>query len=299
MLPFLRIENPCLEPLENMNDVSGGKFCDLCSKKVLDLSGLNDSEILNIFQQNKGEKFCGIVSKKQLNHQFQPIISVSQNSISPRKTTFTKIAAGLALTASIVNSYPAQTAQSSNTEFATFSSSKPKKEKDKVDDGFFKLFGKVVSEDENKPISVNVSFITAQKVYTTKTNSDGSYFLEIPKEILKYESLIEFKPTNHTYERKLIIYTIKDLGKPQLIKLVNNGYSRQYGEITLGYIANEKSLVLLGGKQLDYKTFNKSISLYYDQYEIHYIPKEFVKFFTTKENIEDIFITSPNNNLSK
>lgn len=70
MKPFLRIEKPCEESLDKMHDLHDGKFCDLCSKKVLDLSNLNDFEILNIIQQNKGERFCGIVFNNQLNRSF-------------------------------------------------------------------------------------------------------------------------------------------------------------------------------------------------------------------------------------
>jgi hypothetical protein len=290
MKPYLRIEKPCEEPLENMHDVPGGKHCDLCSKKVLDLSNLNDTEILQILQENKGEKFCGIFFKNQLN---RPLHEERVISYRPRKATFSKIAAGLALTASIINSYPAQTTKPSIVKSAALKAPKSnsEKEKDKTNDGNFIISGKIISSNKGTPLSAKVNFVTVQKVYTTQTDKDGNYSLEIPKEILKYESLIEFAPFDYTYDRKLIIYKIEDLGKKQLIKLEYNGWDQVYGEVSLDApSATEKSLVIAEGKKLDYKLFNKSYFLYSTKYEVHYIPKEFVKFFTTKETINDIYI---------
>jgi hypothetical protein len=290
MKPYLRIEKPCEEPLENMRDVPGGKHCDLCSKKVLDLSNLNDTEILQILQENKGQKFCGIFFKNQLNRSLYEEKVISYRL---RKATFSKIAAGLALTASIINSYPAQTTQPSIVKSTALKAPKPnsEKEKDKTDDGNFIISGKIVTSDKGIPIPSKVSFITALKVYTTTTDSDGCYYLEVPKDILKYESLIEFAPFDYTYDRKLIIYKIEDLGKKQLIKLEYNGWNQVYGEVSLDApSATEKSLVIAEGKKLDYKLFNKSYFLYSNKYEVHYIPKEFVNFFTPKETINDIYI---------
>lgn len=54
--------------------------------------------------------------------------------------------------------------------------------------------------------------------------------------------------------------------------------------------ASEKSLVIVDGKRLDYKSFNSSYRLYSTRYDVHYIPREYVKFFTSKETIEEIYI---------
>ncbi|WBV61997.1 hypothetical protein PFY12_07720 [Chryseobacterium camelliae] len=292
MSPYLRIEKPCEEPLENMHDIPGGKHCDLCSKKVLDLSSLNDTEILKIIQKNNGEKFCGIFFKNQLNHSLQEERILS-NAL-PRKTTFSKAAAGLALTASIISSYPAQTTATAHSKEVMLSTSSKKNienEEPRKNSGNFVISGRIIDSDKKTPVPSEVSFITALKVYTTTTDKDGNYHLEVPKNILKYESLLEFRPTDYTYDQKLVIYTIENLGKKQLIKLENNGWDKMYGEISYGPpLATEKSLVIAEGKKLDYKLFNKSYSLYSNKYEVHYISKEFVKFFTPKETINDIYI---------
>lgn len=291
MRPHLRIEKPCEEPLENMHDAPDGKHCDLCSKKVLDLSNLKDTEILKIIQENKDEKFCGIFFKNQLNRPLQEEKILS--NVSPRKITFSKAAAGLALTASIIATYPAQSTATHSERIALSADSKRKTngEEPQKDNANFIISGKIIASKKGTPIPAEVSFITALKVYTTTTDKDGYYHLEIPKDILKYESLLEFSPNDYAYEKKLVIYTIENLCKKQLIKLDDNGWSKVYGEISFGPpLATEKSLVIAEGKKLDYKTFNKSHSLFPTKYEVHYIPKEFVKFFTPKETINDIYI---------
>ncbi|MET3537361.1 hypothetical protein [Chryseobacterium limigenitum] len=295
MKPFLRIEKPCEESLEKMHDLPDGKFCDLCSKKVLDLSNLNDSEILNIIQQNKGEKFCGIVFKNQINRSLQPKISFSQNHHS-RKTTFTKIAAGVILTASIFNSYPAQTKTVTKTEFV-FSKSKifkeNTKEEDKTGDGNMIISGKVLIKGTNKPgPQTTVHFITPSRIYSAKTDIKGFYNLKVPKESIKAENLLEFTPEDDDYEGRLMIFNKEELFKKNAIYLAENDARKQYGDISAeGFYANEKSLVLLEGKKLDYKLFNKSLSLFSNKYEVYYIPKAFIKVFTPDEKIEDLFIT--------
>lgn len=292
MKSFLRIEKPCEESLDKMHDLSDGKFCDLCSKKVLDLSNLNDSEILNIIQQNKGERLCGIVFKNQLNRSLQPQVSFSENPHS-RKANFTKIAAGVALTASIFNSYPAQTKIVTKTEFVSSQSKisqENKKEEDKIGDGNISISGKVVLKESNAPQNnITVELITIHKVYSTQTDINGIYTLEIPKEIIKQDNLLRFDIGDSSFINQFAIFTKDELAKKNITKISANGYFKEYGEIS-PLFATENSLVFLNGRKLDYKLFNKSFSLYYKQYNLYHIPKEYKVVFTTDKNINDLFI---------
>ncbi|SDQ85871.1 hypothetical protein SAMN05421664_2868 [Chryseobacterium soldanellicola] len=293
MRPFLRIEKPCEEPFEKMHDLPDGKFCDLCSKKVLDLSNLKDSEILSLIQENKGEKFCGMVFRNQLNRPLIEQRHQAQENYS-RKTSFTKIAAGVALTASLVHSFPAQTKTVTKTEFVSPQSKKAKenqKKEDKTGDGNVVISGKVLFKGTNtSSTETTVHFITPQKVYSSKTDFQGLYTLEIPKEAVKEENLLEFDPGNYDYEGKLMIFKKEELQKNNIIYLTENDARKEYGYISEGIYANEKSLVFLAGNKLDYKTFNKSFSIFSDKYEVYYIPKSFKKVFTSDENIDDIYI---------
>lgn len=295
MNPLLRIAKPCEEALEKMHEIPGGKFCDLCSKKVIDLSNLNDPEILNLLQHNKGKKFCGILLKHQLE---LPLLSenIQPSENYSRKMTFSKFAVGATLAISMANSYPAQTKSFTKTEITNGKSTISKQSKEnetpeKVEDGNIKISGKVISDRTGNAIpQARVSFITIKKIYSTLTDSNGNYSLEVPAEIIKYENLLEFDGPKNSFSTKLIIVKKEDAFRKNTVKLLENGEFREYGEIFFIF-PNEKSLVFLENKKLDYKLFNKSFSLYEDKYRLYYIPKPYSRVFTNDENINDIFIT--------
>lgn len=47
-----QIKEPCSVARENMQEIPGGSFCDLCAKKVYDLSDKTDDEIKSLLQSN-------------------------------------------------------------------------------------------------------------------------------------------------------------------------------------------------------------------------------------------------------
>lgn len=294
MRPYLRIEKPCEESLENMRDIPEGKFCGLCSKKVYDLTKLSHSEISDITERNHGEKFCGILVNKKPEQKREEIISIPEN-ISHRKNTFTKVAAGIALTASLANTLPAQTKDVSKTQVVlSGKNSSTEKTQRKNTDGSEKLtaFGRVITNEEGKPVKAYVSLITINKVYSTETDEDGFYSLKIPQELIQEENyLLEFSSFSYSFDQKLKVFSRNELRQNTVIKLPDNGAYKELGEVSFGPpYAEENSIVFLHGKRLDYKLYNKSYSLYSSKYNIHYIPKPYTKFFTESDLVKDIFI---------
>lgn len=294
MRPYLRIEKPCEESLENMRDIPEGKFCGLCSKKVYDLTKLSHSEISDITARNHGEKFCGILVNKKPEQKREEIISIPEN-ISHRKNTFKKVAAGIALTASLANTLPAQTKDVSKTQvILSGKNSSTEKTQRKKTDGSEKLTasGRVITNEEGKPVKAYVSLITINKVYSTETDEDGFYSLEIPQELIQEENyLLEFSPFSYSFDQKLKVFSRNELRQNTVIKLPDNGAYKELGEVSFGPpYAEENSIVFLHGKRLDYKLYNKSYSLYSSKYDIHYIPKPYTKFFTESDLVKDIFI---------
>jgi hypothetical protein len=64
---ILSIENPCEKILwESMPKSDSGKFCDLCSKNVVDFSILSDAEIIKIIE-NPSRDICAKMSTLQTN----------------------------------------------------------------------------------------------------------------------------------------------------------------------------------------------------------------------------------------
>ncbi|KQT19268.1 hypothetical protein ASG31_17980 [Chryseobacterium sp. Leaf404] len=285
---FIRIADPCIEKLDNMQDVPDGKFCSICNKNVVDFSEFTSSELQNFFVENKVQQVCGNFTKKTT--QDKQAKKNSPTKHLQRNTNFSKIAAGMALTASIINVYPAQTIKPvAEQTFKKPTQQQNEKQQDKKENGNFIISGKMVSVKENQALVGSVSFLTTTNIYTAETDENGYYHLEVPKEILKYESLLEFSPKDFYHSTKLEIINIENLGKKKTVKLENNGWGNYYGIIE-SPLAGKNSLVIADGKILDSKTFTRSYSLFPNQYIVRYIPKEFVKFFTNKNDYEDVYL---------
>jgi len=60
------IKNPCKENFDKMTPCKGGRFCDLCEKKVIDFRNQKDNEIKDFFSNYKKEKICVILNKNQV-----------------------------------------------------------------------------------------------------------------------------------------------------------------------------------------------------------------------------------------
>lgn len=289
---ILKIDRPCEEPLDQMKTIPDGKFCNSCSKKVLDLSKLNESDIRKIIQENEGQKICGILFDNQLNKPIEGKVAYHQIPVK-RRASFTKITAGLALTASFIHSYPAQTIKNNTPGISiteTPLTKKKAKEKVGADGGNKVIRGKVILKNTGKPVSdVSIKLITFQKIYQTATDREGSYTLEVPDEAIREENLLEFLPAGGELSTELVILKRNEIFNKNITAISENEEYRQYGEISeaLPYI---HSLVVLDGKRIDYKIFNKSYLLFHNRYEVFYIPKPYSKVFTNDEKIQDIFI---------
>ena len=60
------IGTPCHEDWNKMSKVEKGRFCDVCAKCVVDLTGKSQKEIKSLFVQNKGN-LCGSMPASQYN----------------------------------------------------------------------------------------------------------------------------------------------------------------------------------------------------------------------------------------
>ncbi|WP_445711515.1 hypothetical protein [Flavobacterium sp.] len=62
----LSVPKPCHENWNEMLSEEKGRFCQSCSKTVLDFTGKSNDEIIALFENNKTEKVCGRFRKDQL-----------------------------------------------------------------------------------------------------------------------------------------------------------------------------------------------------------------------------------------
>lgn len=61
-----KIEEPCHADWEQMKPESKGRFCESCSKTVVDFSSMSDFSIVNYLESNKHQSVCGRFAQDQL-----------------------------------------------------------------------------------------------------------------------------------------------------------------------------------------------------------------------------------------
>ncbi|WP_288436003.1 hypothetical protein [uncultured Chryseobacterium sp.] len=165
----IRIHNPCPENWENMQDFPSGKFCEKCSKCVVDFTEKTDAQINEILQTANGKEICGRISKRSLALAATGIILITN-------LTFVQ--------AQIQN----------NSEIAT-------EQKATV---ITKVSGKLIFKKTNKEISnAEVFFICKSRYIKTITDENGNFILEIPNKLIKRKNVLYFnfdKLNNETYK---------------------------------------------------------------------------------------------------
>ena len=61
------IEEPCHEDWGKMKPEAKGRFCESCSKTVIDFSSMSDFSIVNYLERKKNESVCGRFRPDQMN----------------------------------------------------------------------------------------------------------------------------------------------------------------------------------------------------------------------------------------
>lgn len=71
---IISIPEPCHEDWNSMVPDENGKFCNSCSKSVIDFTNKTDAEIHEIMMKNKDKKVCGHLKTSQVNRPLVLII---------------------------------------------------------------------------------------------------------------------------------------------------------------------------------------------------------------------------------
>jgi hypothetical protein len=83
----ISIPTPCHENWNAMTPTEKGRFCDSCSKVVVDFTKMNAPQIQHYFSENKNQNTCGHFKKSQLNATFDIAIP---RSVLRKKRSFQK-----------------------------------------------------------------------------------------------------------------------------------------------------------------------------------------------------------------
>jgi len=75
----IHIKEPCTQNWDAMDTRKQGAYCKSCCKEVIDFSVRTEKEIVDYFENRKGEQLCGRFKKEHLN---KPLISISPDVLS-------------------------------------------------------------------------------------------------------------------------------------------------------------------------------------------------------------------------
>ncbi|MDN3691029.1 hypothetical protein QWZ06_01470 [Chryseobacterium tructae] len=154
----IKIYNPCPERWDDMQDFHSGKFCEKCSKCVVDFTNKTDQQIQDIFETADGKEICGRI----------PIRSLAL------------AATGIIL---ITNLTFVQAQTKDNFRMTT----------EQKTTSITKVSGKLISKNTKKEVTgADVFFISKSKYIKTTTNEDGTFSIEIPDELIEKKNVLYF-----------------------------------------------------------------------------------------------------------
>lgn len=105
-----KIEEPCHANWDQMKPEEKGRFCESCSKTVVDFSSMSDFSIVSYLESNKHQSVCGRFGQDQLDKTY---LLPKQNH-SPFQFDLRAVALGLAL--STFSALPSQAQNSAGIE---------------------------------------------------------------------------------------------------------------------------------------------------------------------------------------
>jgi hypothetical protein len=70
---LLQVPTPCHENWDTMTATQQGRFCNACSKQVVDFTNMSDADVLRFFAARTEERTCGRVMSNQLDREMQPL----------------------------------------------------------------------------------------------------------------------------------------------------------------------------------------------------------------------------------
>lgn len=157
----IKINKPCLENWDSMQDSLQGKFCEKCAKNIIDFTEKSDCEIQDIFNKANGKEICGRISSMP----------------------FSKIATGFILVSNLTFG---QAQSPVNISTATV-------RQNSVSAVIIKISGHLIFKDNGKIIpNAEIFFISKEKYIKTLTDETGYFELEIPREFIRNKNVLFF-----------------------------------------------------------------------------------------------------------
>jgi hypothetical protein len=153
----LKINNPCPEIWEDMQDSPEGKFCEKCAKCVVNFNDKTENEIRTIFKDANGKEVCGRISSSLLKLASSLVLVTNLTFINAQTKD--------------IKTHPTEQAISN----------------------VMQISGQLLYKKNKKEIAdAEVFFICRKKYFKTTTDRKGNFTLDIPTEFLKKKNVLYF-----------------------------------------------------------------------------------------------------------
>lgn len=288
---IIQLENPCDQKWENMKPNANGRFCDLCSKNVIDLTELNQIEISKLMKGQK-QSICARLTHEQLNTPLIPLEKKIEINFSK-----SKVAAGLLLASSLtLGQYSNANIHVTNNEYVQDYTpqsdlNKETPHSNQKEAGITNLVifkGKIIASDSGKTVrNAKVTFVTSQKIIHTYTLNNGSFSMKIPENLIDNDNVIrvsydeiivdDLNENLSQYEEKDFILTKDELTNHYVITALPR---RIYMGSIVFPTKSEKTMVLINGAEIKYNVLLKMITNNIDSFhrkdkDIYYFDPKF------------------------
>ena len=208
------IENPCEKIVwANMENSASGKFCDLCSKNVIDFSVLSDTEIIKVIE-NPSRDICAKMSPFQTNR-------LLSNQSERKNFHVNKTITTLLLVESIKGTFASEqhvTKQDQIVVSSNYNSFEkfPNKTSQVATDSLKKtISGIIINENTDETLDYEYVFIEGTNI-SAVTDTLGNFTLNVPDDFKADEIVLVLKATGWESDTRTIVYT-KDLPVTNLI----------------------------------------------------------------------------------
>lgn len=208
---IVSIENPCEKILwSSMEKSDSGKFCDLCSKNVVDFSVLSDAEIIKIIE-NPSRDICAKMSPLQTNRLLSNPSKIKNFHLSKTITT-------LLLVGSVKGTFASEqnlTKQNQIVVNSSFNSIQKFPAKAETDSLKKTISGSIINENTDETLDYEYVFIEGTNI-STATDTLGNFTLNVPDDFTADEIILVLKATGWESDTRTIVYR-KDLPVNNLI----------------------------------------------------------------------------------
>ena len=265
----LKIDKACQEVWDSMLTDNDGRFCELCEKSVIDFTGLSQKETFKILKKSKGG-ICGRITHSQIKTPFLDITEPTKYRLPHSKAV-----ASIMLLASL-SSIQSCDSKDSKVKYDSSMHKKPSNSSVAIRNNSpeivtkketIKFSGKVTTLEGLVLDNVRITLVTIGKLYTTYSKIDGSFSIEIPKDVINDNNVVRFdysdlKKINGHFDYQNVVLSRLELSS--FYKNIAYQSDLIMGEMIVDTQVEEKltksnPVIIIDGVDVDFEEFDKAI----------------------------------------